>query len=382
MGRRVIRLLTTVLALGLAGTVMVGAAAEEACPPVTIADLVDPPAPDSTEARVEEVTPPCATPFVYPMTFPVMGAGVIGSPFGALRDGGSRYHLGVDIAAPKMQPVVAVSDGTVTAVVTGSLRAGVYVRVAHDDGWASLYVHLNDDTAGSDDGTGVGVRADLTVGTRVRAGEVIGWVGDSGNAEGGEPHLHFELHDPAGTPVDPGPSLVAAARHDLSFTGPFADLDEPDHTLTWLLTRGVPTWCDQPYLACPDDPATPEGLAPWLAAILGRPDAIAGGEEGVTAADLARGVVWGRLHNAYQLQAWWISTWVSEPDWVPFDPPPPSSPLDLSLADLYRHLPIFERCLPVPDQAAPLTRAQAADHLLRYLGWATDQLCPTNAANL
>ena len=59
-------------------------------------------------------------------------------------------------------------------------------------------------------GLRMGIVPGITVGARVEAGQVIGYSGDSGNAEGNHPHLHFELRDPSDVPVDPYPSLLAA----------------------------------------------------------------------------------------------------------------------------------------------------------------------------
>jgi len=115
--------------------------------------------------------------------------------YGAMKPDG-RIHLGIDLMAPKLSPVYSISDGTVTRIGQ-SPRAGRHMVIDHEEGWQSWYLHLNNDRAGRDNG-----RADwsLTVvdgieeGTTVLAGQHIGFVGDSGNAEGAQSHTHFELH--------------------------------------------------------------------------------------------------------------------------------------------------------------------------------------------
>ena len=88
----------------------------------------------------------------------------------------------------------------------------------HDDGWRSWYVHLNNDTPGTNDGQGQGVAPGLAVGTRVRAGQLLGWVGESGLAEPHNPHLHFELRDPSGVIVNPYQALRAAEGEEVPDT--------------------------------------------------------------------------------------------------------------------------------------------------------------------
>ena len=151
----------------------------------------------------------------YPMVFPVAGANRYGDHFWYPR--GNRDHHGVDIMADKMTPVVAIADGTITYYNGSGNQAWIdrhgrccTLRVTHDDGWVSKYIHLNNDSPGTDDGQGWGIAPNIELGTRVTAGQLIGWVGDSGNAETTPPHLHFELVDPHGTIVDPYLSLKAA----------------------------------------------------------------------------------------------------------------------------------------------------------------------------
>lgn len=135
--------------------------------------------------------------------------------WGAARSDG-RGHKGTDIMSPKGLEVLAVADGTVAGLENGP-RSGYYVRLVHDGGWESWYMHLANDTPGTDDGRGgpeTAFAPSLEIGDRVRAGDVIGYVGDSGNAEWAGSHTHFELHIDGGA-VNPYPFLVdVAARVD------------------------------------------------------------------------------------------------------------------------------------------------------------------------
>jgi len=116
--------------------------------------------------------------------------------WGRPRDDGDRSHKGNDVFAPKLTPVVAVADGFVTFVGTGK-RPGNQVRIRHANGWETWYFHLNNDIPGTDNGRGGAKFAfaeGLARGDFVAAGTIIGYVGDSGNAEATPPHTHFELH--------------------------------------------------------------------------------------------------------------------------------------------------------------------------------------------
>jgi hypothetical protein len=147
-------------------------------------------------------------PDLYPMIFPIAGDASYVDTFGAPRSGG-RTHKGTDIFAAKGTPVVAVAAGTVIRIAIGDL-AGRYIVVQHDDGWRSYYIHLDNDTPGTDDGLGGAPAPGIAVGARVAAGDVLDYVGDSGNAEGTSPHLHFELHDDQGRTLNPYAHLRAA----------------------------------------------------------------------------------------------------------------------------------------------------------------------------
>lgn len=158
----------------------------------------------------------------YDLVFPVDGPHHFNDTFWAGRSHG--FHIGQDIMADKMTPVVAAADGVVkyvnwTAQSHMNPDRCCSLVIAHDDGWETWYIHLDNDTTGTDDGKGWGIKRAITPGVRVTAGQHIAWVGDSGNAEGTAPHLHFELRDPQGVVVNPYRSLVAAGGNDVG-TGP------------------------------------------------------------------------------------------------------------------------------------------------------------------
>ena len=153
------------------------------------------------------------------IVFPLAGDFPFSNTFGAPRDGGTRRHAGIDIAADKGVPILAVADGVVSQISVQA-KAGQYVVIEHDDGWESKYLHLNNDTPGTEDGSALGHEQTIDIGTRVLAGTVIGYVGNSGNAESTVPHLHFGLYQPDGLPINPFRALVRAQRVDPIFPTP------------------------------------------------------------------------------------------------------------------------------------------------------------------
>lgn len=126
---------------------------------------------------------------------------------------GGRRHKGTDLMAPKHSEVYAAADGVVLRVVT-SRNAGRYVAIAHAGGWETYYMHLNNDIPGTNNGKApwfITVADGIYEGAEVKAGQLLGWVGDSGNAEGGSSHTHFEIHR-NGRAVNPYPYLTAAVE--------------------------------------------------------------------------------------------------------------------------------------------------------------------------
>jgi peptidoglycan LD-endopeptidase LytH len=139
------------------------------------------------------------------LPFPVSGltAGAIQSGFGDMRDAGTRSHEGVDIFAARGTPVVAVSDG-IARPGSNALGGTVIWLRAPGAGLTFYYAHLDSQA--------------FTGTTRVRAGDVLGYVGNTGNARTTAPHLHFGIYD-AGA-IDPTPFLRA---DDATPAAPLAD---------------------------------------------------------------------------------------------------------------------------------------------------------------
>jgi murein DD-endopeptidase MepM/ murein hydrolase activator NlpD len=109
--------------------------------------------------------------------------------WGAARSGG-RTHQGTDIMAPSGAKELAYTDGVISREHTNTL-GGITLYLQGDNGDEYYYAHLS--------GYAVGV------GTRVRAGQVIAYVGNTGDARYTAPHLHFEVHPGGGDPVNPYP---------------------------------------------------------------------------------------------------------------------------------------------------------------------------------
>jgi murein DD-endopeptidase MepM/ murein hydrolase activator NlpD len=159
-----------------------------------------------------EFTPVDRIRVVRDIVFPIVGRAGYYDGFGACRDGCAREHHGIDIGTYgwKGLPVVASHDGTVVRTTYDQRLAGCAVILVGDDGWESRYVHLNTDFPGTDRSGYNCLAPGIEVGTEVTAGQIIGWVGDSGNAENTIPHIHFEIRNPAGVPVNAYDSLEAA----------------------------------------------------------------------------------------------------------------------------------------------------------------------------
>jgi len=141
--------------------------------------------------------PPSSAPPPAPsggMACPVDSPRSFTDTWGAPRSGG-RSHRGTDIIAPRGNPVRAIVAGTWDIQRPGA-NAGLWAILRGNDGNEYWYLHLDSHVAG--DGQGVGV------------GQLVGTNGDTGNARGTTPHVHFELHIGGSSPVNPYTALRRA----------------------------------------------------------------------------------------------------------------------------------------------------------------------------
>ena len=129
-------------------------------------------------------------------TFPMQGPCYFTDTWLAPRSGG-RQHQGTDIIGAAGLELYAASDGTITKIYEASryALAGNGIRLTMDDGTYFFYAHMTHVADG------------ITVGTRVEAGDVVGYNGATGNA--GTAHLHFEIHPGGGAAINPYPYLRA-----------------------------------------------------------------------------------------------------------------------------------------------------------------------------
>ena len=161
-------------------------------PPAQAAPPAAPPArvPEPT-VDVEDTVPAAPAVTAGGMACPQDTPRSFTDTWGAPRSGGRR-HQGTDVFGEMGGDVFAITDGTVTTTKTGA-RSGLFLALTGDNGDQYWYMHLS----------AFVVRA----GTRVSAGQLIARNGDTGNARGKTPHIHFELHPGGGGPINPYPLL-------------------------------------------------------------------------------------------------------------------------------------------------------------------------------
>jgi peptidoglycan LD-endopeptidase LytH len=127
------------------------------------------------------------------LLFPVEGGtrAAVQSFFRDERDAGRREHHGIDIFAPRHTPVLAAAGGVVTSVGTNNLGGNVVWLWDARRGHTHYYAHLE--------------RQAVATGQAVQPGDVVGYVGNSGNARTTAPHLHFGIYARGEGPIDPLP---------------------------------------------------------------------------------------------------------------------------------------------------------------------------------
>ena len=137
-----------------------------------------------------------AAPAVAISVFPVQGLCSYENTWHAPR-GNNRKHLGVDIIAKEGNLLYAVADGTITKLYTeaSDKLAGNGVRLTMADGTYFFYGHMQKIADG------------MTIGAKVKAGQVVGYLGKTGGTT--TPHLHLEVHPLGGEAIDPTPIVAA-----------------------------------------------------------------------------------------------------------------------------------------------------------------------------
>jgi murein DD-endopeptidase MepM/ murein hydrolase activator NlpD len=123
--------------------------------------------------------------------FPVAGLSYWTDDWQACRDGCTRFHEGLDIFAQPGTPLVAIADGYVSQKLVGEL-SGISVEITDAQGIQYFYAHLSAWAEG------------LRPGMQVQTGQVLGYMGNTGNAISTPAHLHLEVQ-PGGVPVPPKP---------------------------------------------------------------------------------------------------------------------------------------------------------------------------------
>ena len=161
------------------------------------------PAPSQCAPAPPVSTTTTAAPSIEPGTDIRLAAKALQGPctytdtYGAARSSG-RVHLGTDIAAAEGNAIYAVANGTITKVYSEGTDAlaGNGIRLTQDDGTYWFYAHMSS------------VAPTIAVGATVTAGQLVGYVGQTGNA--GMPHLHLELHPQGGAAINSYPVIVAS----------------------------------------------------------------------------------------------------------------------------------------------------------------------------
>lgn len=148
------------------------------------------------------------------------------SEFGALEEvRGGRIHHGIDLAMPEGTELRAIGDAVVEQVFDGSTTLGKGVLLRLNDGTHAIYGHMSD--------------VNVEVGSKLSAGETLGYSGNTGFSTG--PHLHFGMKAPDGEWLDPTPIAEQVAELSGELVGASAwSIFEPTGAITqWLFGKSV-----------------------------------------------------------------------------------------------------------------------------------------------
>lgn len=154
------------------------------------------------------------------------------APRGTDANGNPLYHEGVDVIARTGTPIYAVAEGTITRMSTSN-RGGIQIYLTRSDGTYFFHAHLSAYAPG------------MSVGTRVTAGQLIAYVGQTGDAQFSVAHLHFEVHPGGGAAVNPYPIVrevdgcYGRPRTTTTTAGPPTTLRPGTTTVPGKVTGGV-----------------------------------------------------------------------------------------------------------------------------------------------
>ena len=214
---------------------------------------------------------------------------------------GWRLHQGTDIFAAHGTPVRAPVDGTVKVTNGGLGGLAVYVRQSDATYW--YLAHLS------------GLAEGIANGVTVKTGDVVGFVGDSGNARGGAPHVHFEVHPGGGGAIDPKAVLDQFIADALALAPQVVEAYAKAHQ------AGAEVATVEPPIAPPSGPAIARALSPRAALLWTNAVSPEGGALHIAEAEAARvasSIDWGELKYGYardefereiarRYAAWWVS---------------------------------------------------------------------------
>lgn len=148
------------------------------------------------------------------------GQGAVISVIGDPRDGGHREHAGIDLSGPQGANIYAPISGTVIRVGWGGDMGGWRVTIRDAQGNEHYLAHMDPTSQGLWSSSGI------TVGASVSAGQVIGYIGTSGNAQGTTPHVHYGINEGGSNTYDPlsfltmnGATVGVASNHYGTYTG-------------------------------------------------------------------------------------------------------------------------------------------------------------------